>query len=188
MKPIETIYNGYRFRSRLEARWAVFFDVLGVTYQYEPEGFDIGGEWYLPDFYLPRLETYVEIKPLPDSGIKNEWKWTCHKFQRSTGYNIILCSGSPSDTVFKKFYCAETDSVGINALFCTDHASDLHIALHEDSNVRFVNDRIGVLPMDSARDQNMPIEMCYPPKTLFDEARFQSRQARFEHGEKGYWL
>ena len=26
VKPIETTYNGYKFRSRLEARWAVFFD------------------------------------------------------------------------------------------------------------------------------------------------------------------
>jgi hypothetical protein len=25
-KAIETHYKGYRFRSRLEARWAVFFD------------------------------------------------------------------------------------------------------------------------------------------------------------------
>lgn len=51
MKPIETIYNGYRFRSRLEARWAVFFDALGVEYEYEPEGFDLGdGMYYLPDF------------------------------------------------------------------------------------------------------------------------------------------
>ena len=26
---IETAYKGYRFRSRLEARWAVFFDAIG---------------------------------------------------------------------------------------------------------------------------------------------------------------
>lgn len=51
MKPIETIYNGYRFRSRLEARWAVFFDTLGVQYEYEPEGFRLdNGMLYLPDF------------------------------------------------------------------------------------------------------------------------------------------
>ena len=51
IKPIETVYNGYRFRSRLEARWAVFFDVLGVKYEYEPEGFNLGdGLYYLPDF------------------------------------------------------------------------------------------------------------------------------------------
>lgn len=51
IKPIETVYNGYRFRSRLEARWAVFFDSLNVDYEYEPEGFDLGdGQRYLPDF------------------------------------------------------------------------------------------------------------------------------------------
>lgn len=51
IKPIETHYNGYKFRSRLEARWAVFFDSLGVEYEYEPEGYSLGnGEYYLPDF------------------------------------------------------------------------------------------------------------------------------------------
>ena len=54
MKAIDTIYNGYKFRSRLEARWAVFFDAAGIKYEYEPEGFDLGGGClYLPDFYLP---------------------------------------------------------------------------------------------------------------------------------------
>ena len=63
MKPIETKYNGYRFRSRLEAKWAVFFDALGIKYLYEPEGFELrDGSYYLPDFYLPELKTWVEIK------------------------------------------------------------------------------------------------------------------------------
>ena len=43
MKPIETEYAGCRFRSRLEARWAVFFDALGVRWEHEPQGFDIDG-------------------------------------------------------------------------------------------------------------------------------------------------
>ena len=52
-KPIETEYNGYLFRSRLEARWAVFFDALGVDYEYEPEGFKLpSGDCYLPDFRI----------------------------------------------------------------------------------------------------------------------------------------
>lgn len=51
IKAIETEYNGYRFRSRLEARWAVFFDALGVKYEYEPDGFVLpSGRKYLPDF------------------------------------------------------------------------------------------------------------------------------------------
>lgn len=53
IKPIETVYNGYRFRSRLEARWAVFFDALKVNYEYEPEGFELpSGNYYLPDFRI----------------------------------------------------------------------------------------------------------------------------------------
>ena len=56
MKAIETEYNGYGFRSRLEARWAVFFDTLGIRYEYEPEGFVLSnGEQYLPDFFFPIL-------------------------------------------------------------------------------------------------------------------------------------
>jgi len=73
IKPIETFYNGYRFRSRLEARWAVFFDAAGIKYQYEPEGFDLGdGIYYLPDFYLPDDEVWVEIKGSAPSDIECE--------------------------------------------------------------------------------------------------------------------
>ena len=42
MKVIQTEYKGYLFRSRLEARWAVFFDACGVDWEYEPEGYDLG--------------------------------------------------------------------------------------------------------------------------------------------------
>ncbi len=52
-KIIETIYNGHLFRSRLEARWAVFFDRLGIVWEYEYEGFNLDGVKYLPDFWLP---------------------------------------------------------------------------------------------------------------------------------------
>lgn len=64
IKPIETIYNGYRFRSRLEARWAVFFDEAGINYEYEVNGFENKdtGEKYLPDFYLPDYGWHVEVK------------------------------------------------------------------------------------------------------------------------------
>jgi hypothetical protein len=66
IRPIETLYRGCRFRSRLEARWAVFFQTIEVPWQYEPEGFVLStGDWYLPDF-LVRLKDrplWVEIKP-----------------------------------------------------------------------------------------------------------------------------
>ena len=53
IRAIETIYRGHKFRSRLEARWAVFFDACGVEWEYEPEGFELrNGLRYLPDFKL----------------------------------------------------------------------------------------------------------------------------------------
>ena len=62
LRPIETTYNGYRFRSRQEARWAILLDAMGIQYRYETEGFLFGGLKYLPDFYLPRLDLWLEIK------------------------------------------------------------------------------------------------------------------------------
>ncbi|MFB7440204.1 hypothetical protein ACFC01_17905 [Streptomyces mirabilis] len=64
IKAIETRYAGCRFRSRLEARWAVFFDQLGITWEYEPQGYIVGPERvpYLPDFWLPELGLWVEVK------------------------------------------------------------------------------------------------------------------------------
>lgn len=62
MKPIETRYAGCRFRSRAEARWAVFFDALGIKWEYEAQGFTDGTHSYLPDFWMPELDTWVEIK------------------------------------------------------------------------------------------------------------------------------
>ena len=62
IKAIETWYAGCRFRSRLEARWAVFFDRLGVQWQYEPQSYLVDGGGYLPDFWLPDQELWVEVK------------------------------------------------------------------------------------------------------------------------------
>jgi hypothetical protein len=64
IKPIETVYDGHRFRSRLEARWAVFFNALNIPYEYERQGFDLGnGVYYLPDFWLPSENCWIEVKP-----------------------------------------------------------------------------------------------------------------------------
>ncbi len=55
-----TIYHGRLFRSRLEARWAAFFDLAGWRHEYEP--FDLPG--WIPDFVLfGNEEILVEVKP-----------------------------------------------------------------------------------------------------------------------------
>lgn len=73
MKAIETSYNGYLFRSRTEARWAVFFDTLGIRYEYEKEGYELeDGTWYLPDFWLPTYEYWIEIKGVDPTPAETE--------------------------------------------------------------------------------------------------------------------
>lgn len=68
MKAIETQYKGCRFRSRLEARWAVFFDHLGIKWDYELEGFQFpDGSRYLPDFrlHMGSAGMWFEVKGRP---------------------------------------------------------------------------------------------------------------------------
>jgi len=101
LKPIETKYKGYKFRSRLEARWAVFFEGMGLDWTYEPEGFQLpSNTWYLPDFFVKGHITgenyYYEIKP---RGSK-----PCLKVKEFNDYkNIVQLNGDPFDYV--KFLC-----------------------------------------------------------------------------------
>lgn len=95
LQAIDTVYRGYKFRSRLEARWAVFFDTLGVDYDYEPEGFNLGGEagYYLPDFWLPRLQLWIEIKP---SNPSHEEMVKAQRLAEQSGYHVAILHGKIS--------------------------------------------------------------------------------------------
>lgn len=118
VKPIETIYNGYRFRSRLEARWAVFFDRMGIRYEYEPEGFILShGIQYLPDFYLIDMDAYVEIKSvgaldikITDDGVEfNDGREEGRKYcvavaEIATEHTFIILEGDPVDALAWKHY------------------------------------------------------------------------------------
>jgi hypothetical protein len=81
IKAIETNYMGCRFRSRLEARWAVFFDTLGWDWQYEKQGYTVGYyeddtiSW-LPDFEITTpsgQHFYVEVKGDPNFFAEGGW-------------------------------------------------------------------------------------------------------------------
>ena len=65
IRAIPTKYRGTIFRSTLEADWAATLDTYKIDYQYEPEGLQLpSGEMYRPDFWLPRIRTYLEVKGL----------------------------------------------------------------------------------------------------------------------------
>jgi hypothetical protein len=64
MRPIETEYRGVIFRSRMEARWAVFFDQMEIGWVYEQESVSWEHGTYTPDFFLPRFNCFAEVKPV----------------------------------------------------------------------------------------------------------------------------
>lgn len=87
---IETEYNGNLFRSRIEARWAVFFTELGIIYDYEKEGYNLSGVWYLPDFWIESWDSYFEVKgDVPD----NEEVKKCNLLSKESGKQVLLAYG-----------------------------------------------------------------------------------------------
>jgi hypothetical protein len=94
LRAIETEYRGFRFRSRTEARYAVFFDAAGIDWQYEVEGFHLNGARYLPDFFLPELRTYVEVKPTREAA--EQAAPLLLALKEASGCNAMFGIGSPA--------------------------------------------------------------------------------------------
>ena len=93
VKAIETTYRGIKFRSRTEARWAVFLDNLGLAFDYEPEGYELDAGWYLPDFYVPDLCMWIEVKPNEtDQSEVERFSELC----RVSGKHGVIAYGPPS--------------------------------------------------------------------------------------------
>lgn len=102
-KPIPTRYGGCFFRSRLEARWAVLFDYLGLRWLYEYEGFELGALGrYLPDFWFPDLTCWGEVKP------KTFTRPEFNKASSLVPKGCILLDDQPSDR-FWFLTCSNAD-------------------------------------------------------------------------------
>src|ERR1700693_1176199 len=60
---IPLTHGGVTFRSALEAAWACTLDHHGIVCQYEPWLLKLpSGVCYMPDFWLPGLSTFIEVK------------------------------------------------------------------------------------------------------------------------------
>jgi hypothetical protein len=97
IKSRPTTYAGARFRSRLEARWAAFFDLCGWRWEYEP----VDAEGWVPDFLLiGRAGTVpVEVKPINWTGERHgdfcqeaNTREDLEKVRRTPGEILVLGS------------------------------------------------------------------------------------------------
>jgi hypothetical protein len=184
IKAIETRWQGYRFRSRLEARWAVFFDALGVAWEYEPEGFDLGAAGlYLPDFWLPSLGAWFEVKPESIQYPGEAWRKAEALAERNpvivAGGNIgnhectLFChdltddsGGGPNDFSAE---LAWSDHIGL-CLIVETHRSDRVFCDPDLSTLRWAINPFGLKHL--------------PQQPRIIRAISAARAARFEHGER----
>ncbi len=203
MKAIETAYNGYKFRSRLEARWAVCFDALKIKWNYEPEGFDLGGGmWYLPDFYLPEWDTWIEIKPtipnLQDDCIVKQISFT----MQNKGLYYMICGspGVPKLKIKKDKWSLEDGYLAINSVLFKDGILfTLNAFAMAQGGKRldlwpiYANGKpteagmifkSPILPNGFIQRAYMGDGVRFDHKKLVN-AYAKARQARFEHGKRG---
>lgn len=99
LEPIDTMYKNYRFRSRLEAKWAVFFEKMGWKWVYEHQGYNLPSGPYLPDFYFPDIDVYAEVKPFEFSDLERKKCMELSELKTSSsnvfGIEVVLIVGQP---------------------------------------------------------------------------------------------
>lgn len=181
IKPIETEYKGYRFRSRLEARWAVFFDAIGAEWEYEPEGFELyDGTRYLPDFLLHNVrgrgkeDIYVEIK-----GVLSQDD--LHKIELFPEPIIIF--GQIPDVEFEEGYYNGEPYVLWSFDFRKDGNENFYNLKYSEGDYYWTEPKAG---------KGGGLVLDYPDNrydcvddNLTAYAYKKARQARFEYGEHG---
>ena len=168
-KAIETRYKGYRFRSRLEARWAVFFDAINLEWEYEPEGFELpGGERYLPDFRIGRNGRMIFAEIKPTAGDTDAFRKARLLAHSSSAMEVICLGGLPSTTVYPLL--SQPGLIFDGVVLQADpsyYPLVFTIRANQWSNWRRV-------------------ETVFDPDGLTEIAISKAKSARFEFGESGF--
>jgi len=107
IKALPSFYAGVKFRSRMEARWARYFDLIGVEWEYEPEGYALPSGNYCPDFFCKFSNSrgvptsfFVEVKPdhIGQRMVQQKLIELC----QMTSEDVVCVVGNPS---LKEHWC-----------------------------------------------------------------------------------
>lgn len=197
IKAIETEYKGYRFRSRLEARWAVFFDANGIEWQYEPEGFVLDlGNWYanppagvslsgsqayLPDFYLPQVKMFAEVKPQWPS--PNELA-LCNSLSENSKKTVLILDGPPDHKLYFGINGSEFEHGGWDIEGTWFDLNEGHHYWKYENRFWSLWDE-HITDWDKEPERPEPDSWSKEDSVRYGDAVNAARSARFEHGEKG---
>ncbi len=147
LKSIETKYNGYIFRSRLEARWAIYFDYVGIKWEYEIDGFEFPDKTkYIPDFWFPEQKHWAEVKAQEFNESETH---KAHNITRWTGKPLIKLIGSPEDKEYSVIeYLGENKGKHV----WTTTGNCWIISMFPFRNNYFYYDAGGILPSELCSD------------------------------------
>jgi hypothetical protein len=202
IKPIETQYAGCRFRSRLEARWAVFFDHLGIRWEYEPQGFELpSGARYLPDFHLPDLDLWVEVKGSEEAFLADGARYAEAAYTGAMGGSGLLILGPVPDlrlgepqhfVLTAKEHCCGQRVLCLDIVFAELLTSPDNLRRYGLACTDLISHEVGELPPlgtyainQSRYTQCRPMPTTWPLPPRASLAYTAARSARFEHGECG---
>lgn len=174
MKAIETRYKGYRFRSRLEARWAYFMDLAGIEWEYEKEGYHLGDAGlYLPDFFC----SSEEQSGIAGSGVWYEIKGSTPSHEElqklqmlavATNCHARMFIGAPGDTLRIAHADRQSRTGFPKVVTAQEYCDPFHI-----TNSWTYGLSMAFHDVDSFSNSGLP----------WIEALIHMRSARFEHGE-----
>lgn len=85
-------HASYEMRSHSETRWAGMMDALSVNWIYEPETIETRHGWYKPDFFLPAVGAFVEVKGPEPTKVEQE---KAEDAEAKTGFPVIFAYGAP---------------------------------------------------------------------------------------------
>lgn len=179
IQSIETRYAGCRFRSRLEARWAVFLTTLGIRWEHEPQGYVLNGTPYLPDFRLHLSDgtsLFAEVKGDADE-FEGEHVDLCRALADGTATPVLLLIGPPAYRMYHRF-TKGLDADSFQAAFFNDHEPKVTTADSYWFQYVQPNPETGApeFPHDDAAAKD-----SFGPGLVL--AVTAARSARFEHGE-----
>jgi hypothetical protein len=187
IKAIETSFKGCRFRSRLEARWAVWLDALQIAWRYEHQGFVLDGEAYLPDFWLPFRDEerfdegmppvkgyWLEIKPQSPTEREKQLLLALAKETHHHAYAFLGSCGVDEFSVF----IATAQGSWIDA---RDNWPEDALVHESRGALRTWHELYGLFCNTCSRARG---GSGTPDCPEIEAAFAAARSARFEHGEK----
>lgn len=162
----------------------MFFDVVGIEYEYEKEGFELRSGRYLPDFWLPQIGVWFEVKGVDpnDTELRLAIDLWCE-----TESDVWIASGAPSANDHR------ITIVGYGLLgafgdgdYVYQDGYSLAADRKNEKSIWLVHDQFGGAGLHTKYSDGFSDKYPLPANHgLLGEAFNAARSARFEFGESG---